>query len=387
MQIIENIINLIINAGIFQGIFLVFLLKKSEHRNTKSVFWLSILSIMISVSIIHSYYITPYFSGRFGHTFKIIEPGVLLISPLLWFYIKSIVTTEFRLTYKKLSHFIPYLILCIILFPNVYDLGIKGYFIFFDNYSLIATIILWLVIFIQFAIYFRNMIIISNVHGKKIEEELSNSEGFDIKWIRYFLSIFFCVYVLIMITIMWLMHFGDLTNFPKLISLIFSIAVFFLTYKGLFQKEFSNNTEKHPIINTNELVDSNQIKESEIELIENQEKIEKYRPMIQKLELYFQTEKPYLNPEMTLTLLAEKMGYSRNVLSDLINSGMNDNFYNLINRYRVEQVKEFLNDPKRKNYTILANALDAGFASKATFNSIFKKFTGLTPSNYRNRLS
>jgi AraC-like DNA-binding protein len=77
---------------------------------------------------------------------------------------------------------------------------------------------------------------------------------------------------------------------------------------------------------------------------------------------------------------------SRNQLSELINSRMGCNFYDFVNKYRIEDVKQLMVDPKYKNFTILAIALEAGFPSKSTFNSIFKKFTGLTPSEYKSGL-
>ena len=64
---------------------------------------------------------------------------------------------------------------------------------------------------------------------------------------------------------------------------------------------------------------------------------------------------------------------------------MNKNFYDLVNGCRVEEAKRLLLDPKNKNYTILSIGFEAGFNSKTTFNTIFKKFTGLTPTEYKDR--
>ena len=95
---------------------------------------------------------------------------------------------------------------------------------------------------------------------------------------------------------------------------------------------------------------------------------------------------PHRDPELSLTLLASQIQMSRNQLSEVINSKMGCNFYDFVNKYRVEDVKQLMVDTKYKDYTILAIAFEAGFPSKSTFNSIFKKFTGLTPSEYKSGL-
>ena len=97
-------------------------------------------------------------------------------------------------------------------------------------------------------------------------------------------------------------------------------------------------------------------------------------------------EKPYHNTELTLTSLASQVNIGRNQLSELINTGTGGNFYDFVNKYRVDEVKQLMENPKYKDYTILAIAFEAGFPSKSTFNSIFKKYTGKTPTEYRNEL-
>jgi AraC-like DNA-binding protein len=77
---------------------------------------------------------------------------------------------------------------------------------------------------------------------------------------------------------------------------------------------------------------------------------------------------------------------NRGQLSQLINDGLGDNFYDFVNKYRVDEVKRLMTDPKAKNFNLLGIALEAGFKSKSTFNLIFKRFTGLTPSEYRKNL-
>ncbi|WP_128544792.1 helix-turn-helix domain-containing protein [Larkinella soli] len=93
--------------------------------------------------------------------------------------------------------------------------------------------------------------------------------------------------------------------------------------------------------------------------------------------------KAYRNGDLTLPELAEQLGTSTNILSDLINNDLGQNFYDFVNRYRVEACKVLLTDPKYDRFTILAVAYEAGFNSKSTFHKAFREATGLSPGQFR----
>jgi AraC-like DNA-binding protein len=97
------------------------------------------------------------------------------------------------------------------------------------------------------------------------------------------------------------------------------------------------------------------------------------------------TEKPYLNNELSQSDLANELGISSHHLSEILNSGFNQNFYNFINSYRVLEAQKLMDNDTTKEFKILAFAFDAGFKSKTSFNRVFKNHTGLTPSEYRKK--
>lgn len=72
-------------------------------------------------------------------------------------------------------------------------------------------------------------------------------------------------------------------------------------------------------------------------------------------------------------------------LSWIINDVLHLSFSSLINGHRVEEVKTRLSDPSFNSTSILQAALEAGFGTKAAFNRAFKKHTGLTPSEFKNK--
>ncbi|HPY15815.1 MAG TPA: two-component regulator propeller domain-containing protein [bacterium] len=106
-----------------------------------------------------------------------------------------------------------------------------------------------------------------------------------------------------------------------------------------------------------------------------------------ELKSLMEEKKPHINPDLTLPELAKKLNLSPNILSQVINGYCCQNFYNFVNTYRVEEVISMMKDPSMKEKSILDMAYEAGFKSKTTFNTIFKKHTGVTPSEFRKNLA
>jgi len=92
---------------------------------------------------------------------------------------------------------------------------------------------------------------------------------------------------------------------------------------------------------------------------------------------------PYRNADLTLPDLADRLGTTPHKLSEVLNAQLGQTFYDFVNGYRVRDVQARMADPASRNLTLLSLALDAGFASKSTFNAVFKKVTGKTPSEVR----
>lgn len=105
----------------------------------------------------------------------------------------------------------------------------------------------------------------------------------------------------------------------------------------------------------------------------------------EKLKSHMENEKPYTNMDLTLKDLASALDTYPHYITQVLNTVFNQNFYDFINTYRIEEVQKRLHDPQYKDLTILAIAYDCGFNSKSTFNRIFKQKIGLTPSEYKNR--
>ncbi len=113
-------------------------------------------------------------------------------------------------------------------------------------------------------------------------------------------------------------------------------------------------------------------------------KTDSYYDHLMKL---MQEEKLYVDVELTLQNLAERLGISPGYLSRIINEKEHKNFFEFVNAYRIQDVKEKLVNEEYGHYSILGIALESGFKSKSTFNTVFKKLTGQTPSAYQKQFS
>jgi len=98
-----------------------------------------------------------------------------------------------------------------------------------------------------------------------------------------------------------------------------------------------------------------------------------------------ENEKPFLDSDLTLAGMAEKLSVSTHNLSEVLNTQVGLTFFDFINQYRIDEVKKQLLDPNKMEAKILAIAFDAGFSSKTSFNTLFKKHTGSTPSDFRDK--
>ena len=108
---------------------------------------------------------------------------------------------------------------------------------------------------------------------------------------------------------------------------------------------------------------------------------------VNRLATYMREHKPYLNPELNLSDLAEELEMTRAQLSQVINTGFKKNFNDFVNGFRVAEFKEKLNQGKHKQLSLLGIAYDCGFNSKATFNRVFKKLTLKSPTEFLNSIS
>ena len=102
-----------------------------------------------------------------------------------------------------------------------------------------------------------------------------------------------------------------------------------------------------------------------------------------KMKEYMETHKPFLNPALSLADLAEQLALPAHIVSQVLNVVINQNFYDFVNSYRVNESKKLFKEPSNKEKTILEILYQSGFNSKSVFNAAFKKHAGMTPREFK----
>jgi len=275
---------------------------------------------------------------------------------------------------KKWLHFIP-AILFFLLVSLPYFLSLENIsHLIGDRASRIIGSVMGLVFPVQLITYWILSYRLLKRHGISIMLFSSQKKERDLKWLLHIL-----VWMLLMIVVSIIMKIKENDNLNLVSSYLYLILVLFIVYSILKQKDiFFNDENKNLILQSILYPDvKNQIEKSTSRL--NEDDLQKYKSVLNNL---LQKEEVFIDPDISLASLADKVGISMNDLSFLINNSYNMNFYTLINNYRLDKVKTMLIKKQYSHLTILGIAYEAGFTSKSTFNNAFKKTTGLTPSEY-----
>ena len=279
-----------------------------------------------------------------------------LLIPLLYLYIKSVCYRTFRLRPRELFHLAPYIS------AVIWSL-IQNH----DQYPVLRVFFSWL-LHIQVAGY--TIIILRTFYSYRLDIKAmyASVKKIDLSWLLFL----FLGFVL-----MWLMDFtnfllgwlhiktasvGNLLLFLSLaINFIFATGI---VYCGLKQLAVFSGIEEKPKYATSTLSP------------------QEYEKLLQHLTEYMEKSKPYLNPELSLNDLALQLAILPRYLSQVINQSTNRNFFDFINRYRIDEFKHRIINAGDTKTTILEVLYDVGFNSKSTFNEAFKKHTGITPTEF-----
>ena len=363
----------------FNAFFVAILLFQKKPRALHDkilILWLLYLGLFIGGYSFYSH-------DLFTH-FKLLSISFislfLLQGVFLYFYIAALVSSKNIFNKTNLIHFAPFVLfncylLVISFFPKSSEMIRMDYaqenisppflFIFF----LITTIL-------SGPLYFAGSIRLFKKLDINIFNNFSSSKEIDLVWLRKLVYIFGIIWTaLIVITV--------IHHVFNLFSMIFctdglflslSVFVILIGYFGLKQRVIFNVDNENEQI----FVEETKVKYANSRLTEAEA-----NQFVGKLNNFMVLKKPFLNPNLTLQQLASELEISTHYLSQIINEKFNLNFFDYINQFRVEEFKVKISDPKFENYSFLGIAFDCGFNSKSAFNRIFKKFTNLTPSQYK----
>jgi len=364
-------------SGLFMSLFIVILLL-TKKRKTLADKILAVWIAVIAIHLVGFYYNQIGYWEKYPHLIGITAPVPLFHGPLLYLYSLYALRGEQRIRAVDYLHFIPGMFAYLYMFKFFFLYSAsekiqvdKGEINDFHAFS----VVLLIAILISGLVYAVLSYSLTLKYGNKLKERFSFSEGISLKWLRYCIvsiGLFFLLAVIV-----FLLRDGLNYSFPFNPEYIFySILIIFIFYIGYFGIKHENIFVNIPLPENGE---TNQ--EASITKYKNSGmSAEIASELHEKLLKFMEEKKPYLNPRLSLSDLSRELDISSNQLSQIINQQAGVNFHDFVNKYRVD---EFLqNANSNKSFSLLALALDSGFNSKSSFNYIFKKQKGISPSQY-----
>lgn len=372
-----NILNIILIIGFYQTLIFSGIILVRKQKNVPDYF-LAGLFLLYGLTLLLGY--LEIYNRNHDYPFPFLintsTPLIFLHGPAIWFYIKSLTTQEFRFKSKYLLHFLPFILISILLFLNIYSLPaaekvmLERTEAFRDQISF-PVIIALVAVFTQ-GYFIWGLLLIRN-YRKKIKNYFSEISSIDLTWLRILLitSVFFYAGTSLLYIIDYVFRVFSYHGLQTIGYSYQAVFILVLGYRGYRQ---GNVFSSHKVSADLEPAQS---KATEEHSITDKDKI-----FVQELLAFMEKQRPYLNSDLTLASLAERLGATPDYLSFILNSKLNRNFFDFINHYRVEEFKRICRKEKNQNLTIMGMAWDAGFNSKPTFNRVFKKTTGVTPGEY-----
>ncbi|WP_299677298.1 helix-turn-helix domain-containing protein [uncultured Dokdonia sp.] len=348
MSFLDILLIIISSAGLLHGvlfaIYLCVLKKKKPITNILLSLILFCMAFRIGKSVILN----------FGHDLEplFIFAGLaflLLIGPLLRWYVQGMTQYDFKLPTYYYVELIPFVVVFLMSFFLP-----KGWFGEHNKQAIIVFGSILIFIYLHFATYIFSAITLSRKAKKNHNDKLHIKEvNVIFKWLPMLLTGFIVIWFSYVLNIIE-------DTVPYIIGpIMYSIVIYFLSYKAYTLKVID--------------IDGTIFEENN------------HESLFQTVKQLMIEEKLYLTPDISLSKLGKLLGVSAQKTSKIINQQAGQNFNDFINYYRIQDAKMILLDPSKTKYTISSVAFDTGFSSLSSFNSAFKKFEAMTPSAYRDR--
>ncbi|WCO02301.1 helix-turn-helix domain-containing protein [Psychroserpens ponticola] len=347
MGSLDIILITISGAGLMHGILVSIHLLTNKKNQTLSKSLMAIILLLMAFRVGKS----VLFNFAEDLEFSIIMIGLsvlLLLGPLLYFYIQSITTPNFQLKKSYVNYFSPFVAMFVISF-----FATEQWFI--ENGKFWSFLLLAFV-YLHFAYYIIRSSKIVMKASKEGNQVLTKSQNTVILWSKY---------VIVGVIIIWLSYVLNIfeDKIPYILGpVIYSITIYALTFIAFNLR----------VINYDGMVFKEDLNKN---------------TLFKNIDAIIRKDKLYLNSNLDLTQIAKVLSVSIHEVSHMINEKTDTNFNGYINKFRIEEAKKIISKDKAKQYTIESIAYDVGFNSMSTFNSAFKKLESTTPSQYRNSLS
>lgn len=375
MQPSFNLPSILLLLAAAQGVFLALVLCTYRRGNRTANTVLALLIFLLALRLLETVAYWTKYLLVFPHFWLTSASLQFLFGVLLYFYARILTDGSFALRPRMVWHFLPFVLHTVSLLnfyvlPRAAKLAVLEKYIGVENppiawpYFLIA-LAQTLHMLTYTALTWR----VLRAHGAKFHHGAISLESVTWQWLRQ-LTFGFGGFVLLLLLYIVALRLGfpysrglDALVLLCLAGLIYALG--FITmrrpeiFSGMREVKAAPKYEKSALTSA------------------------RAESCLGKLQHMMATEKPYTNSALKLAELAARLELSPHHLSQIINEKLGQNFFDFINRYRVAEAQQWLEDPAKQHYTILSIALAVGFNNKASFNTAFKKHTGMTPSQFR----
>lgn len=336
------------------------------------------------VNIFNDFLVILSIEEELGVSLFIVEPFLFTL-PFLFFYLQATINKKIENWHYLL--FIPGIIHNVLLHSDGLFLTENTV----NNYE--ATIYFLEIVLMVYA--FR---ILQN-HEEKLADFYSNSDNKSLTWLKGIFGLNILIHFLSISTFVFDISHIEIVEYSIDISALglTVFMIFWITYNGFSQSEIFKQrlflaTESNISVGTtNFAVTQTVVSGKEIQKsYEIDELRDKKEPIISESDIQqfneikekIQEQELFANPKLNLRALSEALDLKEKELSRLINDCEKVNFYQFINKYRIEKFKQLVQSPNTHHFTLLGLATKAGFSSKSTFYAAFKKLEGITPKQY-----
>lgn len=311
------------------------------------------------------------------HTLKIASS--LLQMPLFYLYVLSICYYNFRLRRVHLWHALLFGAFFLALIPRFYQLDQSAQAAFLNDPNTTESLVFNVLAELQYYGYIL-LTVLTLRKFKNIYLENYSIEFYTFyRWLWQVIMVFLVAHVFAFSKN--LIEFGTNTQFILLANLIVSLIATgiscWFVLSALYQPTLFRGIDvRLEVVNEKTPLQKAQGTRPSALSDEQQRQLNKLKKLMQEEELY-------LEPSLNIQQLADELELPAKELSQLINVHLGQNFFNLINAYRIEKAQEILKDPDKQQVTVLEVLYEVGFNSKSSFNTAFKKHAGITPTQYR----
>ena len=379
--------------GAIQTVFLVSLVLAKKTRMMSDV----VLALGLLLSGIHlmSYYLHTLESiGNYPVLYICFLNLPMLHGFFTYAYVDTITMKRQIIKWQYLFHLLPYIIFTLCLITIVQSHHYQSSNIvpnLVANHPLVFTVF-GLCNYLLGPVYIVFSIKKLRKHRKNIGKWFSFTENIDLNWLRYILIINIIIWfvVVLMSLLGYSSDLIDEKSAEYIVLTTLTLSVFFIGYFGIKQEVIYSVPRTNETLSVPEEIKDSPPKVSPLrpKATFKYEKSGLHETMASEiysnLKDLMEVNSFYKNEELSLVELSKRLKVHPNHLSQVINEKEGTNFYNYINKLRINEFIRIASLPENKKYTKIALAYDCGFSTKSTFNKHFKLHTGKTPTEFFN---